>query len=144
MIIKKKYKFYASHRNQYLCGKCGSWHGHRYGICISIIPQHSIAGITMLFSDIDAVADKVIEEYDHACLIDKNDPYFEQMTEMMDSDKRMMKFKVFDCPTSVENIAKEMFHEFVVMGLPMDEIEVQETDSSIVVYNTWDYKGETT
>tara|TARA_R110000824_G_scaffold5263_4_gene24432 strand:+ start:5943 stop:6377 length:435 start_codon:yes stop_codon:yes gene_type:complete len=144
MIIKKKYKFYASHRNQLLCGKCSSWHGHRYGITVAIIPEKTVAGITMLFADIDDIAERVINEYDHACLIDRNDPYFEQMTEMQDNDERLMKFKVFDCPTSVENLAKELFHQFVIAGLPMDEIEVQETDSSLVIYNTWDYEGETT
>jgi 6-pyruvoyl-tetrahydropterin synthase len=142
MVIKKKYKFYASHRNQLLCGKCSSWHGHRYGITIAIIPEKSTAGITMLFADVDAIADKVIEEYDHACLIDKDDPYFEQMTSMVDGDQLPMKYKVFEEPTSVENLAGKLFHELFIAGLPMSEIEVQETDTSVVIYTALDYEGE--
>tara|TARA_R110000824_G_scaffold147969_1_gene317547 strand:+ start:149 stop:583 length:435 start_codon:yes stop_codon:yes gene_type:complete len=144
VLIKKQYHFYAGHRNHELSGKCSSWHGHRYGITIVISPERTVAGITMLFADIDEVAEKIIKKYDHAMLISNQDPYFEAMVSMKDSDGNRMKVVVFDNQTSVENLAEKLYGELYLAGLPMDSILVKETDSSVVVYNHWDYKGETT
>ena len=143
MLIKRQYHFYAGHRNHELSGKCSSWHGHRYGITIVISPKRTIAGITMLFADIDGIAEKIIEKYDHAMLLSYQDPYFGAMRKMKDADGKKMKVVMFGNQTSVENLAEQLYHELYLAGLPMDSILVKETDSSVVVYNHWDYKGET-
>jgi len=143
MLVKKKYHFYAGHRNHVLEGKCSSWHGHRYGVEITIEPKRTTAGITMLFGDIDYEMEKILSKYDHSMLLCREDPYFEAMTSMKDYDGKRMKVVVFNEPTSVENLAQRLFEECLGAGLPMDSVRIQETDSSTVEYNIWDYEGDT-
>ena len=135
MLIKKQYHFYAGHRNHELSGKCSNWHGHRYGITIVIAPERTQAGVTMLFEDIDKIAEQIINKYDHAMLICNADVYFEQMISMKNADGNTMKVVIFDKPTSVENLAEKLFYELHIAGLPMDSVLIKETDSSVVVYN---------
>jgi 6-pyruvoyltetrahydropterin/6-carboxytetrahydropterin synthase len=45
----------------------------------------------------------------------------------------------FDVPTSVENLAYKLFTEITDMGFRLNRLEVQETDSSVVVYTREDW-----
>jgi len=134
MRIEKEYKFYAAHRNQNLEGKCNSLHGHRYGVTVVIQPERTIAGVTMLFADIDSIVEPVIAQLDHSCLVDINDPLIESM---------LMAGKTFclDKETSAENLAEELFSILIGLGLPLVELRIKETDSTQVIYDIEDYDG---
>ena len=45
-----------------------------------------------------------------------------------------LKLKCFDAPTSVENLAHQLFSEISAMGFRLERLEVQETDTSTIVY----------
>lgn len=136
MRIEKEYKFYAAHRNQSLEGKCNSLHGHRYGVTVVIKPERTSAGITMLFADIDDIVEPIIKELDHSCLVDINDPKAEQIS-------ITGKTYCFDGETSAENIAQELFCVFRELGLPIIELRLKETDSTLVIYDVEDYGSNT-
>jgi 6-pyruvoyltetrahydropterin/6-carboxytetrahydropterin synthase len=47
--------------------------------------------------------------------------------------------KLFNGPTSVENLAWMMFTEITEMGFRLSHIEVRETDSSVISYSREDW-----
>ena len=130
MKVIKKYHFYAAHRNEYLKTKCSSLHGHTYYVKV-VISNNQInkGGITILFEDIDNLIDPIIESFDHSTLINSAD------TELLNALTPLnMKLKVFDFPTSAENISRVLFENIKKIGLPVVEVSIKETTSSTVVY----------
>jgi len=134
MQLTRKYHFYAGHRNQELCDKCRNIHGHRYGVRVTF-DLEQIGCITVLFAELDALVKPIIDEYDHGMLIDINDPLFKALRDFDPT----LKFKVFDGPTSVENLVKKLYNEIRDRtGLNVYAVEVDETDSSTLRYTTDD------
>ena len=83
----------------------------------------------MLFEDIDTYIAPIIKEYDHLTLIHSAD------TELLNALKPLgMKLKVFDYPTSAENICKSIYEDIKKVGLPVSEVALRETTSSVVIY----------
>ncbi len=151
MRIEREYHFYAGHRNQTLGGKCANIHGHRYGVTVVIRPERTRAGITMEFADIDRTVKPILAYYDHALMIDRNDPLHAVLDENFDLHwgetppdytGSPMKVVVFDEETSAENLARKLFTSFHRALLPVVEVRLRETDSSVVVYDIDDYRGD--
>ena len=57
----------------------------------------------------------------------------------MERTGERLRLKVLDGPTSVENLAWVMFSEIVEMGFRLDRIEIQETDTSTLLYTREDW-----
>ncbi len=142
MIIEKSYKFYAAHRNEELHDKCRNLHGHRYGIrCLFRVERNG--SISTLFGDFDEKIEPFLKrEYDHAMLIHTADPLYAALTDYMRRTGDVLRLKRFDAPTSVENLAFRLFSEILEMGFTLDRLEVQETDTSTVVYTREDWKTD--
>ena len=139
MIIKKSYKFYAAHRNEELQDKCRNLHGHRYGLrCFFRVKRKG--SISTLFGDFDEEIEPFLKrEYDHAMLINVNDPLYEALCDYVERTGDSLKLKRFGVPTSVENLAHQLFSEISVMGFTLERLEVQETDTSTVAYTRMDW-----
>lgn len=139
MIIQKNYKFYAAHRNEELADKCRNLHGHRYGIrCLFEVERKG--SITTLFEDFDSRIEPFLKaEYDHAMLINVNDPLYESLCLHTERTGEVLRLNRFEVPTSVENLAYKLFNEITEMGFRLNRLEVQETDSSVVVYTRDDW-----
>ena len=139
MIIRKEYKFYAAHRNEDLHDKCRNIHGHRYGI-ICFFEVERNGSISTLFSDFDAKIEPYLKSnYDHAMLINVNDPLYLTLCDHMKRTGEDFRFKKFNEPTSVENLSWHLFSEILAMGFILAKIEVKETDSSVFVYSKQDW-----
>ncbi len=139
MIIQKKYKFYAAHRNELLTDKCSNLHGHRYGLRCFFDVQRTGA-ISTLFADFDDRIEPWLKEhYDHAMLIHVHDPLYVSLCQHMERTGECLKLKCFDRPTSVENLAWQLFTEITTLGFCLVRLEVQETDSSVVDYSRADW-----
>lgn len=139
MIIRKEYKFYAAHRNEDLRDKCSNIHGHRYGvICFFEVERNG--SISTLFSDFDEKIESYIKShYDHAMLINTNDPLYLTLCDHMKRTGEDLRFKKFNEPTSVENLSWHLFSEITAMGFNLAKIEVKETDSSVFIYSKQDW-----
>jgi len=139
MIIRKEYKFYAAHRNEDLHDKCRNIHGHRYGIiCFFEVVRNG--SISTLFSDFDEKIESYIKSnYDHAMLININDPLYLTLCDHMKRTGEDFRFKKFNEPTSVENLSWHLFSEITAMGFILAKIEVKETDSSVFIYSKQDW-----
>jgi len=142
MIIRKEYKFYAAHRNEDLHDKCRNIHGHRYGIICSFEVERN-GSISTLFSDFDAKIEPYLKSYyDHAMLINVNDPLYLTLCDHMKRTGEDFRFKKFNEPTSVENLSWHLFSEITAMGFILVQLEVKETDSSIFVYSKQDWLND--
>lgn len=139
MIIQKEYKFYAAHRNEELQDKCRNLHGHRYGVtCFFEVERDG--SISTLFGDFDALVEPLLkQQYDHGLLINKHDPLYETLLEHERRTGEKLRMKVFERPTSVENLCHRLFSEITDLGFRLDRLEVRETDTSVVSYAREDW-----
>jgi 6-pyruvoyltetrahydropterin/6-carboxytetrahydropterin synthase len=139
MIIQKRYKFYAAHRNEELHDKCRNLHGHRYEVrCFFRVTRKG--SISTLFGDFDDRIEPFLKrEYDHGMLIHVYDPLYEALCDYMERSGDSLKLKRFNRPTSVENLAHQLFSEISDMGFRLERLEVQETDTSTVIYTRKDW-----
>ena len=139
MIIQKDYKFYAAHRNEELQDKCRNLHGHRYGVrCFFVVER--TGSYSTLFGEFDDAIEPLIKgEYDHAMLINVQDPLHETLRQHTIRTGETLKLKEFDRPTSVENLAFQLFTEITNLGFVLDRIEIRETDTSVVSYSREDW-----
>ena len=134
--IKKKYHFYAGHRNENLKDKCFNLHGHTYFVNMYFeFNYDEETGITMLFSDIDKVVDPLIKLLDHSLLIHNKDPLLKYLNLFIKEEKTPLKMFLMEKTTSAENLCHYLFFE-VAKKLPIKKITLQETTSSIVSYET--------
>lgn len=139
MLIQKQYKFYAAHRNEQLDDKCRNLHGHRYGVRCFFEVERSGA-LTTLFGDFDAKIEPFLKrEYDHATLIHTGDPLWRSLQDHTVRTGEPLKLKKFACPTTVENLAFQLFTEITEMGFRLAKLEVRETDTSVVEYTREDW-----
>lgn len=142
MIIQKEYKFYAAHRNEVLQDKCRNLHGHRYGIrCFFEVERNG--DISTLFGDFDAKIEPFLKKhYDHGLLIHVGDPLYDTLCQHMERIGERLKLNVFDRPTSVENLAYKLFCEITDLGFRLAQLEIRETDTSVVQYTREDWVAD--
>lgn len=138
--IKRKYHFYAAHRNEKLTDKCRSLHGHQYNIEVDLEFKRIEDGICIddqgdkcTFAYIDSIINPIIESMDHAILINKHDPLLKYLKLFEEEQNEKMKMVIFDDVTSVENLSILLFGR-IYPFLPIKAIHVQETKSSIVTF----------
>lgn len=127
IYIKKKYYFYAGHRNKDAGEKCGRLHGHTYDVVCTFKFTKMKNGVTMLFGDIDKIAEPIIKYYDHHFLVYKDDP-LKELLDLSNEPYRELPFE-----TSAENLAIWIFN-IIEEQLPIVRIELSETKSSTVIY----------
>ena len=139
MIIQKDYKFYAAHRNEELQDKCRNLHGHRYGVRCFFETQRT-GSYSTLFAEFDDKIEPLIKnQYDHATLINVHDSLYETLCQHTERTGEAFKLKKFERPTSVENLAFQLFSEITDLGFTLDRIEIRETDTSVVSYTRADW-----
>ena len=131
IYIKKKYYFYAGHRNKDAGEKCGRLHGHTYDVVCTFKFTEMKNGVTMLFSDIDKIAEPIIKYYDHHFLVYDKDP-LKELLDLSNEPYRELPFE-----TSAENMAIWIFN-LIAEKLPIVRIELAETKSSTVIYEPED------
>lgn len=139
MIIQKEYRFYAAHRNEQLEDKCHNLHGHRYGLVCRFEVDRTGA-LTTLFGDFDAKIEPFLKSnYDHSMLININDALYDTLVDHMKRTGEDFRLAKFEAPTTVENLAYKLFTEITEMGFRLQQLEVRETDSSVVIYTREDW-----
>lgn len=127
--IEKKYHFYAGHRNKLAGEKCGRLHGHTYDVKCYFEFDTMKDGVTVLFSDIDALVEPIIKEYDHYFLLYEKD----SLCEILDLYNEPYKKLPFE--TSAENMAIWLYTRIKnETKLNIKRIELAETKSSNVIY----------
>ena len=142
MIIRKDYKFYAAHRNEELADKCRNLHGHRYGVVCHFEVDRS-GSISTLFGDFDAKVEPLLKNhYDHALLMNVNDPLYATLMDHCERTGETLRMKTFTQPTSVENLAFQLFGEITELGFRLQKLYIRETDTSVCVYTRDDWVAD--
>lgn len=142
MIIQKQYKFYAAHRNEQLADKCRNLHGHRYGLTCFFEVERDGA-LSTLFGDFDAKIEPLIKEnYDHSFIVNRHDPLYETIVQHGVKHDEPFRMKVLDFPSTVENIAFQLFTEITELGFRLNRIELRETDTSVIEYTRDDWVAD--
>ena len=138
--IKRKYRFYAAHRNTATEDKCRNLHGHTYLIDVTFAMKEATDNFTVLFSDLDKVANPTIEALDHSTLMWENDKLLKYLTMYKNEHKDNIKIVTFPYETSCENLAKYIFTS-INLSLSQNkikseviEVSLQETTSGVVAY----------
>ena len=128
--IKKKYHFYAAHRNIHAGEKCGRIHGHTYEVlCYFEFNEINDNGVTCLFSDIDKLVEPIMKEYCHWFLLYEEDSLV-SVLELANEPIKKLPFE-----TSAENMAIWLFTRIEnECKVPIKRIELAETKSSTVIY----------
>lgn len=130
MKIRKKYHFYAAHRNPNGGPKCGRIHGHTYDLEIVLHFKNFSQGISMLFSEIDKQIEPIVKFYDHYLILDQEDPLCNAL-DALNEPYLKVPFE-----TSAENLSIWLYNRIMIeTGLPICEISLAETKSSIITYN---------
>lgn len=142
MLIQKDYKFYAAHRNEELQDKCRNLHGHRYGIRCFFAVERTGSYSTLFATFDDRIEPFLKREYDHGMLINIYDPLYETLCDHMQRTGERLKLKRFTEPTSVENLAYQLFTEISDMGFQLERLEVRETDTSVLAYTREDWLAD--
>lgn len=128
MTVTKAYHFHSAHRNIGGGEKCARLHGHTYHVeCDFFFAEQNEHGVTMLFADIDKVAEPIVKQYDHYTVLYSQDPLCEIF------DNIGMEYKTLNTPTSAECFAVALFDE-MALHLPISAIRLRETTSSTVCY----------
>lgn len=131
IVIERKYHFYAGHRNKQAGVKCGRLHGHTYDVIVHIKPEKLNNGIGVLFSEIDNKIEPIIKKYDHYLLLHEKDTLC-NVLELANEEFIKLPFE-----TSAENMAIWLYTRIKnETGLPISKIELAETKSSNVIYES--------
>lgn len=134
MVIKKKYHFYAGHRNKSAGEKCGRMHGHTYEVVVALEFPEFDGDVAMLFGDIDNVCEPIVKSFDHYFLLHEDDELCDAF-ELMGEPFIRLPFE-----TSAENMARHIYSlidnklQSLLGSSPLSAVELAETKSSNVIY----------
>lgn len=137
LTITRKLEFDAGHRIPDHKSQCRNLHGHRYTLLITLVGAvvdeegQSESGMIMDFSDIKALAKThLVDLWDHAFLVYKNDTAVRQFLDSMPDHKTV----VLDRIPTVENLAsaafdilKNVYRDRYGTGLSLSKITLYET-----------------
>lgn len=127
MKITKTFRFYAAHRNEEIGGKCGSIHGHRYGLQVTVDEPRD-GSVTILFEEFENRVRPLLDRLDHSLLLHDADPSRDALL----SSGACSRVYLVPFVTSAENMAEHILSELRSTGINVVELSLQETDTSTV------------
>lgn len=99
MKISKEFKWEMGHRLPFHSGKCKNLHGHTYKMRIEIDGELDQNGMVMDYYDVSEIISPVIDELDHAFMVNDDDTEVLSFLNKIDSKKVVVSFE-----TTAENI----------------------------------------
>jgi 6-pyruvoyltetrahydropterin/6-carboxytetrahydropterin synthase len=128
--VTRELHFCYGHRLLEYDGKCRFLHGHN-GRALITLEAGSLDNLGMVvdFSRIKQVLQTWIDEYlDHKMILHQNDPMLPHLRDMNEP------FYLMDVNPTAENIAKLIFEQARIRGLPVVEVSLWETETSYATY----------
>jgi 6-pyruvoyltetrahydropterin/6-carboxytetrahydropterin synthase len=127
MKIGKEFKWEMGHRLPEHFGQCKNIHGHSYKMLVEFEGELDENGMVIDYYDVEKIINPVIEQLDHAFLVNKDDKLTVEFLEKLNSKKVVVDFE-----STVENICIYLLTKIKSADLPANVktimVRVSETD----------------
>lgn len=131
-FVTREIEFCYGHRLLNYAGKCRHLHGHNGKAVITIAGERlDQRGMVVDFGEIkDSVSRWIDEHLDHRMILHRDDPVVPMLQEMAEP------LYLLDANPTAENIAKAIYDESRLLGLPVPIVEVRlwETPKCFATY----------
>ncbi len=134
MKIAKEFRWEMGHRLPEHFGLCKNIHGHSYKMIVEFEGELDENQMVIDYYDVEKIINPVIEELDHAFMVNIDDKVVLEFLEKMNSKKVVVGFN-----STAENICNYLLSEIKKTKLPSNILSVK-----VRVYETqFDYAEET-
>jgi 6-pyruvoyltetrahydropterin/6-carboxytetrahydropterin synthase len=113
MKIAKEFNWEMGHRLPEHFGKCKNIHGHSYKMLIELEGDTLENGMVMDYHDLKKIVEPLVEKFDHAFMVNRDDKEVIQFLERLNSKRVVVGFQ-----STVENITKYFLNEIASQKLP--------------------------
>ena len=143
--LTKEFNFEMAHALFGYDGACKNIHGHSYKLSVTIKGQPIVdsknpkMGMVMDFTELKSIVKPIIEELDHATMINANTPH----KKLVEKNMLFEKLVLVNYQPTCENIFIDMA-EYIQLRLPeniqLHHLKLQETPSSFAEWFAEDNK----
>lgn len=126
MKVYKEFKWEMGHRLPNHFGNCKNIHGHSYKMIVGFEGELNENDMIIDFYDVDKIIKPLINKFDHAFLVNKNDKEVIDFLDKIKSKKMVVNFN-----STVENLCKFVLDEIQRFDLPQNISSV-----SVRIYET--------
>lgn len=134
LTVTKQYRTETAHRLRDYDGLCRHLHGHSYLWQVTATAEGvDDRGILVDFKELKAAMVKVLEPFDHALLLRKDDPLY-NWAAVNDDFSRVHVFDVNPTAEHLATVAAEGIQSLLPEGVRVTEVKVWETSTS---FATW-------
>ncbi|MFN3873622.1 MAG: 6-pyruvoyl trahydropterin synthase family protein [Ignavibacterium sp.] len=113
MKIAKEFRWEMGHRLPEHFGLCRNIHGHSYKMIVEFDGELNKDQMVIDYYDVEKIINPVINQLDHAFMVNKDDKVVLEFLEKMNSKK-----VVVDFDATAENICKYLLNEISKSNLP--------------------------
>lgn len=135
-IIKSEHSFDSAHFLANYDGKCNNIHGHRWRVIIEIKSNElrkdeRLDGMVVDFTDLKNDLRQIVDELDHALIIQKNSLQKTTMKCLLDEQFKIIEV---DFRPTAENFANYFFVKMKEKGYQVKRSIVYETPTNSAIY----------
>ena len=129
--VVREVKFCYGHRLIGYQGKCSQLHGHNARAFFAVESRRlDRAGMATDFAHIKRTLKRWIDDnLDHKCILSADDPLRRQLETLKEPHY------TFDANPTTENIARLLFNQARLLGVPVVETTLWENDANVAVYS---------
>lgn len=113
MKIAKEFRWEMGHRLPEHFGLCKNIHGHSYKMIVEFEGELNKDQMVIDYYDVEKIINPIIQELDHAFMVNKDDKVVLEFLEKMNSKKVIVEFD-----STAENICKFMLNRISSDKLP--------------------------
>lgn len=113
MKIAKEFRWEMGHRLPEHFGLCKNIHGHSYRMIVEFEGKLNKDQMVIDYYDVEKIINPIINQLDHAFMVNKDDKVVLEFLEKMNSKK-----VVVDFDATAENICKYLLNEISKSSLP--------------------------
>lgn len=133
MKIAKEFRWEMGHRLPDHFGQCKNIHGHSYKMIVEFEGELDRNEMIIDYYDVEKIINPIIENLDHAFMVNKNDQIVLEFLNSMNSKKVVVDFQ-----STAENICLYLLNEIKKASLPGNVKKIK-----VRVYETsFDYAEE--
>lgn len=134
MKIAKEFRWEMGHRLPEHFGLCKNIHGHSYKMIVEFEGELNKDQMVIDYYDVEKIINPIINQLDHAFMVNENDKIVIEFLEKMNSKKVIVGFDA-----TAENICKYLLNEISKSNLPPNVSSLK-----VRVYETqFDYAEDT-